>query len=153
MNLTSELTRQFHLVFGHPVASAPTLATRDLRLLRLKLLAEELCELAEALGFGMEVVLDDGISPVWHHCPPVPSSFAPSLPKAADALGDLDVVLAGTFLALGLPQNEIAKRIFASNMSKLGSDGRPIYREDGKILKGPRFAPPNFDDFGETPGV
>lgn len=148
MNLTSELTRQFHITFGHPVTKAPTLGDYNLRLLRLKLIAEEFTELAQALGFGAQVYLQDGpqIIAQFHK-----TAFTTDLPKTADALGDLDVVLAGTFLSFGLPQDEIARRVFRSNMSKAGPDGKPFYREDGKILKGPGFLPPDFSDFKEAP--
>lgn len=42
--------------------------------------------------------------------------------------------------------DEAMRRVHASNMSKLGEDGKPIYREDGKVLKGPNYAPPNLKD-------
>ena len=42
--------------------------------------------------------------------------------------------------------DEAMKRVHESNMSKLGEDGKPIYREDGKVLKGPNYAPPNLKD-------
>ena len=66
--------------------------------------------------------------------------------EVADALGDLLVVVIGTSMALGLDIEEIMKRIYASNMSKLGSDGKPIYRSDGKVMKGPYYVPPRLDD-------
>lgn len=66
--------------------------------------------------------------------------------ETLDGLADSIVVLIGTALAFGLDLNEAMKRVHRSNMSKMGPDGRPIYREDGKILKGPDFKPPVLDD-------
>lgn len=63
-----------------------------------------------------------------------------------DALGDLLVTVIGAAYRWDFPIEEIFRRVHESNMSKLGEDGKPIYREDGKLLKGPNFAPPNFDD-------
>lgn len=64
----------------------------------------------------------------------------------ADALGDILVVTIGTAIALGFDIEKIMKRIHASNMSKLGADGKPIYRKDGKVLKGPDYFPPYLGD-------
>ena len=47
---------------------------------------------------------------------------------------------------LGWDLDEALHRVHTSNMSKLGEDGKPIYRKDGKVLKGPNYAPPNLDD-------
>ena len=66
------------------------------------------------------------------------------LVEIADALGDMMYILCGTILSHGL-QNKIEnifEEIQRSNMSKLGPDGLPIYREDGKILKGPNYFKP-----------
>ncbi len=66
--------------------------------------------------------------------------------EIADALGDMLYILCGTILNHGM-QNVIEKvfeEIHRSNMSKLDADGRPIYREDGKVLKGPNYFPPNL---------
>lgn len=51
-------------------------------------------------------------------------------------------------MALGVADKfeEAFKRVHESNMSKLGDDGKPIYREDGKVLKGPHYKPPNLED-------
>lgn len=66
--------------------------------------------------------------------------------EIADALGDKLYILIGTIIAHGLEDKieDIFNEIHASNMSKLGEDGKPIYREDGKILKGPNFFCPNL---------
>ena len=47
---------------------------------------------------------------------------------------------------LGWDLDEALHRVHASNMSKLDEDGKPIYRKDGKVLKGPNYAPPNLED-------
>ncbi len=68
------------------------------------------------------------------------------LVEIADALGDQLYILCGTIVKHGLQDRigEIFKEIHASNMSKLGEDGKPIYREDGKVLKGPNYFRPNI---------
>lgn len=71
--------------------------------------------------------------------------------KAAKAallkeLCDLQYVLSGFAVTFGLPFDEAFKRVHESNMSKLGPDGKPIYREDGKVLKGPNYKKPDLSD-------
>lgn len=66
--------------------------------------------------------------------------------EIADALGDMMYILCGTIIEHGL-QNHIEAvfdEIQRSNMSKLGEDGKPIYREDGKVMKGPNYFKPDF---------
>ena len=68
------------------------------------------------------------------------------LVEIADALGDMMYILCGTIIEHGL-QNKIEAvfdEIQRSNMSKLGEDGKPIYREDGKVMKGPNYFKPDF---------
>ena len=66
--------------------------------------------------------------------------------EIADALGDMLYILCGTILEHGLQNKieEVFDEIQRSNMSKLGEDGKPIYREDGKVMKGPNYFKPNF---------
>ncbi len=68
------------------------------------------------------------------------------LTEVADALGDMLYILCGTILEHGLQHKieEVFNEIQRSNMSKLGADGKPIYREDGKVLKGPSYFKPNI---------
>jgi predicted HAD superfamily Cof-like phosphohydrolase len=68
------------------------------------------------------------------------------LVEIADALGDQLYILCGTILRHGLQHKivEVFEEIQRSNMSKLGADGKPIYREDGKVLKGPGYFRPNI---------
>ena len=66
--------------------------------------------------------------------------------EVADALGDMLYILCGTILSHGMQHkiSEVFKEIQRSNMSKLGPDGKPIYREDGKVLKGPNYFKPDI---------
>lgn len=66
--------------------------------------------------------------------------------EVADALGDMLYILCGTILEHGMQHKieEVFYEIQRSNMSKLGEDGKPIYREDGKVLKGPNYFRPNI---------
>ena len=61
-------------------------------------------------------------------------------------LADLLYVTIGFAVTFGLPLCEVFERVHQSNMSKLGEDGKPIYREDGKVLKGPNYEKPKLDD-------
>ena len=66
--------------------------------------------------------------------------------EVADALGDMLYILCGTILSHGMQHKitEVFNEIQRSNMSKLGANGKPIYREDGKVLKGPNYFKPNI---------
>lgn len=66
--------------------------------------------------------------------------------EIADALGDMLYILCGTIIEHGLQHKieEVFDEIQRSNMSKLGEDGKPIYREDGKVMKGPNYFKPDF---------
>ena len=68
------------------------------------------------------------------------------LVEVADALGDMLYILCGTIIEHGMQHKieEVFNEIQRSNMSKLGEDGEPIYREDGKVLKGPNYFKPNI---------
>ena len=68
------------------------------------------------------------------------------LVEVADALGDILYILCGTIIEHGMQHKieEVFNEIQRSNMSKLGADGEPIYREDGKVLKGPNYFKPNI---------
>ncbi|MGB2231930.1 MAG: hypothetical protein ACPH12_03315 [Flavobacteriaceae bacterium] len=67
--------------------------------------------------------------------------------EVADALGDMLYILCGTIIEHGLQHKieAVFDEIQKSNMSKLGEDGQPIYRADGKVLKGPNYFKPNID--------
>ncbi len=68
------------------------------------------------------------------------------LVEVADALGDMLYILCGTIIEHGMQHKieDVFNEIQQSNMSKLGNDGEPIYREDGKVLKGPNYFKPNI---------
>jgi len=66
------------------------------------------------------------------------------LVRFADAICDLIYVLCGTAVSFGIPLDECFAEVQRSNMSKLGEDGQPIKRKDGKILKGPNFSKPDL---------
>lgn len=137
--------REFHEIFGHPISYDPK-AVPDIgvRILRVQMLASELVELARAMGVKLKVdttqpgdedacvlVADDGTG-----------SYSPV--EAADALGDLRYIVDGGNLVCGFPGELVLTEIHRSNMSKLGADGLPVKREDGKILKGPNYTKPNI---------
>ncbi len=66
--------------------------------------------------------------------------------EIADALGDMLYILCGTIIEHGLQDiiEDVFDEIQRSNMSKLGENGKPIYREDGKVMKGPNYFKPDF---------
>lgn len=115
---TAAMVREFHETYGLPVRTEPT-AHPDEAHLRWKLLKEEFLEYRDALGAG-DVI---GI---------------------ADALADMAYVIHGTALAHGIDLNAVLAEVHRSNMSKLGADGNPVRREDGKVLKGPAYFPPDI---------
>lgn len=113
---------EFHSAFGIENRHEPTVAlTPELAQLRFDLLKEENEEYLEAAKNG-------------------------DLTEVADALGDVLYILCGTLLTHGLQHKieEVFMEIQQSNMSKLGADGKPIYREDGKVMKGPNYFRPNI---------
>jgi predicted HAD superfamily Cof-like phosphohydrolase len=71
------------------------------------------------------------------------------LVEVTDALADQLYILLGTMIAHGMQDiiENVFNEVHRSNMSKLGEDGNPIYRADGKVLKGPNFSPPNIAQF------
>ena len=115
---------EFHSAFGLGINTNPTgNLGKNKNMLRFNLMKEENEEYLQA-------VQNDDIVEI------------------ADALGDMLYILCGTILEHGL-QNKIEavfKEIQLSNMSKLNTDGKPLYREDGKVLKGPNYFKPNFDE-------
>ena len=67
--------------------------------------------------------------------------------EVADALGDMLYILCGTIIEHGMQNliEEVFEEIHKSNLSKLDENGKPIYREDGKVIKGPNYFPPNIE--------
>ena len=112
----------FHNSFGLGVSKAPVANLGEGKNnLRFNLMDEENKEYLEAANNG-------------------------DLIEVADALGDMLYILCGTILEHGMQYKieEVFEEIQKSNMSKLGQDGKPIYREDGKVLKGPNYFKPNI---------
>ena len=104
--------------------------TQDkLLLLRYKLVNEEIGEFNAALN-AMLVA---------------PEASRPKV-ELLDAVADSIVVLIGTANALGMDLDTAMERVFESNLTKLGEDGRPFYNSDGKVMKGPNFIPPDLSD-------
>lgn len=123
---TLSLVRDWHEHFDVPVKATPTLPKSRVAM-RLAILEEEVRELREAVE-------------------------ASDMTEVLDALCDIQFVLDGTFLEFGLHnvKKDAFQEVYRSNMSKLGEDGRPVHREDGKVLKGPNFTPPNLEPFVGT---
>lgn len=116
--------KEFHDSFNQVNAYSPTLVSEEVYKLRYDLIVEETEEYLEACQ-NKDLI---GI---------------------ADALGDQLYILCGTILKHGLQHviEDVFTEIHNSNMSKLGEDGKPIYREDGKILKGPNYFKPDLSKF------
>ena len=134
------LVRQFHEVYSMPISQEKPEVDIERVHLRMSLIAEEFAELVGSI-YGREARAT------------IEEAFALAVAKdtkdrdtveAADALGDLIYVIYGAALEFGIPLSKVLTEIQASNLSKLGADGQPIYREDGKVLKGPDFFPPNI---------
>ena len=114
-----ELVEDFMEAMGQEVNAVPTFPEEEIQRLRLDLIEEELDELHYAID-NKDMV------------------------EIADALGDLLYVVYGAGHAFGIDLDECFKEIHASNMSKLGPDGKPIKREDGKVLQPDTFFPPDL---------
>jgi len=116
--------QEFHEAFGLGIEHKPTTNLPENKLkLRFDLMAEENEEYIEAAKQN-------------------------DLIEVADALGDMLYILCGTILEHGMQYKieAIFNEIQRSNMSKLGADGKPIYREDGKVMKGPNYFKPNISE-------
>ena len=112
----------FHEAFKLNCAEQPTVAIPEkIKELRFRLMEEENQEYLEAAKNNDMV-------------------------EVADALGDMLYILCGTILSHGMQHKieEVFDEIQRSNMSKLGEDGEPIYREDGKVMKGPNYFKPDI---------
>ena len=115
-----ELVGDFMEAFGQRVELEPTWPDFNTRELRLELIQEEFEELSDAVA-DRDMV------------------------QIADALTDLLYVVYGAGHAFGLDLDECFQEVHASNMSKLGPNGKPIHREDGKVMKGPGYFEPDLE--------
>ena len=135
------LVRRFHHVYGLPVQTDGASLERESLGMRMSLIAEEFSELVGAVygqaaraeiesSYRRAVAADDGTR---------------DTVETADALADLIYVIYGMALETGIDLASVLAEVQRSNMSKLGADGKPVYREDGKVLKGPDYFPPNVE--------
>ena len=109
----------FMKTFGQEVKDKPSFSTEKINLLRVSLIEEELDELKDAIKNK-------------------------NLIEVADALTDLLYVTYGAGHAFGINLNKCFEEVQNSNMSKLGLDGKPIYNQSGKVMKGPKYFKPNL---------
>lgn len=138
MTTIRDQVKEFHEAFGAPVATRPGVPSPDRIKLRLKLIAEEFGELLEAHGMRPGQVIGDLMHAIDWFTPTV------DLEEVADATFDLAYVVEGMNLEYGINSDIGLAEVHRSNMSKLGPDGKPIHREDGKVMKGPNFTPPDI---------
>ena len=114
--------KSFMKTFGQEVKSSPSLSSTQINKLRYNLIKEELEEFKQALDKN-------------------------DLLEVADALTDILYVTYGAGHAFGIDLDACFKEVQNSNMSKLGLDGRPIYNDQGKVMKGPNYFKPNLSKF------
>ena len=112
----------FMKTFGQDVKNKPSLSTDKINELRLSLIKEELDELKEAMKNK-------------------------DLLEVADALTDILYVTYGAGHAFGINLDKCFDEVQNSNMSKLGNDGKPIYNDQGKVMKGPNYFKPDLSKF------
>ena len=112
----------FMQTFGQEVKSKPSFSTEKINDLRYNLIKEELDELKQAMKNK-------------------------DLLEVADALTDILYVTYGAGIAFGIDLDKCFEEVQNSNMSKLGEDGKPIYNEAGKVMKGPNYFKPDLSKF------
>ena len=117
-----EKVGKFMKTFGQEVKSKSSLSSEKINSLRISLIEEELEELKQAIS-------------------------EKNLLEVADALTDLLYVTYGAGHAFGINLDKCFDEVQKSNMSKLGLDGKPIYSDKGKVLKGPKYFKPNLSHF------
>ena len=112
----------FMKTFGQEVKTTPSLSSEKINNLRISLINEELEEFKEAIRNN-------------------------DLKEAADALTDILYVTYGAGHAFGINLDKCFDEVQRSNMSKLGEDGKPIYNDEGKVMKGPKYFKPDLSKF------
>ena len=117
-----EKVKQFMSTFGQEVKNRPEFPDDKIVDLRIKLIEEELQELKDAIK-NKDIV------------------------EVADALTDILVVTYGGAAAWGLEIDKCFSEVHRSNMSKLSANGKPIYNDYGKVMKGPNYSPPDLKKF------
>jgi|TARA_B110000438_G_C15777302_1_gene634646 predicted HAD superfamily Cof-like phosphohydrolase len=119
-----EDVRLFMKTFGQMVKTKPQFPDDKTMQLRFELIQEELNELKEAMD-------------------------EKNLKEIADALTDILYVTYGAGFAYGIDLDKCFKEVQRANMSKLGENGKPIYNDKGKVMKGPNYIKPNLKKFVE----
>lgn len=139
------LVRDFHVAFDQPAPDEPTHPDEPTRALRARLILEEAAEVIGALNDWPQATVD-ALQQEWGvaltNLVTISGSWGEleiDLAALTKELADLRYVTEGAAVALGLPLDEAYEIVHASNMSKLGEDGRPIKDEGGKALKGPNY--------------
>ena len=117
-----EKVKQFMQTFGQEVKTKPSFSDEKTNQLRLDLITEELAELKHAMR-------------------------SKDLLEVADALTDILYVTYGAGHAFGIDLDKCFDEVQNSNMSKLGKDGKPIYNDSGKVMKGPSYFKPDLSKF------
>ncbi len=117
-----ESVRKFMKIFGQEVKEKAEFPNEKITSLRYDLIREELSELREALE-------------------------KKDIKEVADALTDILYVTYGAGHAFGIDLDKCFKEVQNSNMSKLGNDGKPIYNDKGKVMKGPNYFKPNLQKY------
>ena len=112
----------FMKTFNQDVKNSSSLSTDKINMLRISLINEELEALKQAIS-------------------------EKNLTEVADALTDILYVTYGAGLAFGINLDNCFEEVQKSNMSKLGKDGKPIFNESGKVMKGPDYFKPNLSKF------
>ena len=119
-----ENVKKFMKTFGQIVETKPQFPNEKTTQLRLDLIKEELNELNQAIE-------------------------SKDLNEVADALTDILYVTYGAGCAFGIDLDKCFKEVQRANMSKLGEDGKPIFNDKGKVMKGPNYSAPNLKQFIE----
>ena len=119
-----ENVKKFMKTFGQIVETKPQFPNEKTTQLRLDLIKEELNELNQAIE-------------------------SKDLNEVADALTDILYVTYGAGCAFGIDLDKCFKAVQRANMSKLGEDGKPIFNDKGKVMKGPNYSAPNLKQFIE----
>lgn len=132
MNGTQALIRHWMARFGQQTPSTLTIPDEQTLRLRLDLIHEEYLELHKAMGIPLDpFASSDEVQPL-------------NVIETIDGLCDILVVTYGAAVALGVDLEPFMAEVMRSNFSKLGEDGKPIFREDGKVLKGPGYTKPDL---------
>jgi predicted HAD superfamily Cof-like phosphohydrolase len=146
-----EMVKEFHQKFGHPVETTPLTPSVKIMKFRARFLLEEVSEHILALGArkGRNQHLARSVELLELAANQIALAQDyefddVDMIEVADSLGDLDYIVNGAALVYGIPLPAVVAEIHASNMTKLGKDGKPIHNEEGKVVKGPGYRPPSL---------